>query len=540
MTILGLSLREHLGGRWAMSWSLVLAYLPIGLLAPLGNITTAEPGTGLGSLLLASALSLVLVVGIMAISDVTWMRHRREHPLPIWSIVLLGTVLGASRSAAMYAASLALGLQSPDQELAIMRTITGTIQGATVYPLAVLLISVIARYRHERRRLLADESTLAHRIETDEQLLSELRASVLDPLTRDLNALDTRLLSDQIDAADAAREVRERAHALWNQARQTSTPRVRWSAALVASLRRRPFSTALVVAVWFPTAVGTSLAVGDGPRLFLRTLIGTAVMVVTFEVANALVRRLPATVWAVVPVSLALVAVVTSPPGSLAGDGLETAATTYFIINLCWLALLTVGGATVTGAVRQGESILAELHDRVDAEATLAARWEEDRRDILEDIATTLHGRLQSRLTTSDSGHASTAIRETLSLLREPARHIPADLPDAVHTAAAPWVPLMTISVDVSGSASPATALLTQDVLEEALSNAFRHGDASTVDIRVVADSQGVCIDVRDNGIYQEGAPGMGSRLFDRAGNWTRSATAEGTRVTVTIRPENC
>ena len=78
--LLGVSLREHIGGRWAVSLLLFAVYVPLGIVATIGNLSTTVPGTGLGMLLLASTLSLIPVGLILWLSDLTWLRDRRVRP----------------------------------------------------------------------------------------------------------------------------------------------------------------------------------------------------------------------------------------------------------------------------------------------------------------------------------------------------------------------------------------------------------------------------------------------------------------------------
>jgi len=536
--ILGLSLREHVGGRWAMSWLLLLIYLPIGLLAPLGNLSTSVPGTTVGQLLAASGLSLIPVVALLLISDYTWMRYRAARPLPIWSVVLLGLIVGISRSASMYVASVNLGIQDPNAEIAVTRIISGGVQGITVYPLAILLVSIIARYTAERRRLLTEQVRILEREQRDEQQWRQTTEEIIAPLSRDLTALGDRLDADQIGAEEASREIREHAHVLWEQARVVADPpRLRFRDALVASLRRRPFASLLIMAVWFPTALGTVLAVSDDPLAVVGLVLSSTIAVGIFEAGNALVRRSAAWIWIVLPAGIGLSAFITSPTIQVIGALPERSRLSYFIINIVWLTLITLGTAVVTGAVRQGEAILDELHDRVDAEHARAISMREHRRSVIDRVATSLHGQLQPRLAAVNGPvAASEAIRDAVTLLERAQVDAPHSLRSAIDSAVSEWRALMTISVSVSGEAATSDRILARDIIAEALSNAFRHGNASAVSIRVQATSDAVLIEASDNGQLKVGQPGLGSRLFDRAGEWERTGSATGTILRVRLR----
>jgi len=143
-------------------------------------------------------LNVAAALALLLISDYTWMRYRAARPLPIWSVVLLGLIVGISRSASMYVASVNLGIQDPNAEIAVTRIISGGVQGITVYPLAILLVSIIARYTAERRRLLTEQVRILEREQRDEQQWRQTTEEIIAPLSRDLTALGDRLDADQI------------------------------------------------------------------------------------------------------------------------------------------------------------------------------------------------------------------------------------------------------------------------------------------------------------------------------------------------------
>ena len=542
VTLLGLSLRELVGGRWAVSLLLFAVYVPLGIVATIGNLSTTVPGTGLGMLLLASTLSLIPVGLILWLSDLTWLRHRRVHPAPVISIVILGAVIGLVRSASMYALSVGIGIQDPDIALAWARTITGGLQGAAAYPLAVLAFSLIATYREQRRQLIAQQISWETRRLQDAREWADIRDGVITPIAGELQALGTDLDTRVIGIDEASSAVRQRAHDLWGEAQpEPVVPRVRLGTAISLSLRTRPFATWLVLILWLPTALGTALAVGEIPRAPLGTLASAAIIAVVFEAGNAVVRRWPRTWIAVLPVGLALAIVLTSPSLSLIGGMPDQGRAAYSTINAIWLVLLVVLTAIVMGALRRGETILSDMHVAVDAASVETLAQEEQRRRIVQEVAATLHGTLQGRLATlPDPDTAGDAVRETLALLQgRPAMAASTPLSTALRIGLDPWMSLLNIAITspddvVSGDVAQAAA----DVVEECVANAFRHGHARRVDCRAHLDADCLVIEVIDDGRRLTGdaeVAGLGSRILDRSGTWSRTYGPEGTRVTVQI-----
>jgi hypothetical protein len=540
--LLGVSLREHIGGRWSVSLLLFSLYVPLGIVSTIGNLSTATPGTSLGTLLLASTISLVPVGLILWLSGVTWLRHRREHPAPVLAIVALGAVIGLVRSSSMYVVSVAMGIQGPDAALAWTRTITGGVQGAASYPLAVLAFSLIATYREQRRMLVAQQISWETRRLQDAREWEEIRDGVITPIAGELQALGNDLDTRVIGIDEASDAVRRRAHALWGEAQPApTTPRVRWGTAIVASLRTRPFATVLILALWLPTALGTALAVGEIPRAPVGALASAAIIAVVFETANAIVHRWGATWPLALVIGLALAVVLTSPSLSLVGGMPEQGRAAYSVVNGVWLVLLVILTAIVMGALRRGETILTEMHGAVDATTVETLAQEEQRRRIVQEVAATLHGGLQGRLASlPDPDTAGDAVRETLARLQMPqAPSADATVEEVAQGVLDQWRSLIDIRLHASDETlDPHVAQAVSDVLEECVANAFRHGRATHVDCDIDVQPTIVRVCVQDNGrgsAAPPGPPGLGSRILDSSGTWTRDCADSGTTVIVTV-----
>ena len=486
VVLLGLTLRQHVGGRWAVSLLLFAMYVPVGIVATIGNLSTTVPGTSLGRLLVASAMSLIPVGLILWVSGLTWLRGRREHPAPVISIVLLGATIGVARSASMYALSVGMGIQDADTSLAWTRTITGGVQGAAVYPLAVLAISLIATYREQRRQLITQQISWETRRLQDAREWAEIRDDVITPIAGELRALGTDLDTRVIGVDEASLAVRHRAHDLWGEAQPAPVvPRVRLGTAIMMSLRTRPFATWLVLAIWLPTALGTAIAVGDIPRAPVGALVSAAIIAVIFEGGNALVRAWPRSWVGVLPVSLLAAIALTSPSLAIIGGMPEQGRAAYSAINAMWLILLVLVAAIVTGALRRGETILTEMHLSVDATSVETLAQEEQRRRIVQEVAATLHGTLQGRLASlPDPDAAGDAVRETLALLQAGSdTEASAPLSDVAARGVQAWQALLDIAIDapddvVDGRVAQAVA----NALEECAANAFRHGRATRLE----------------------------------------------------------
>ena len=105
------------------------------------------------------------------------------------------------------------------------------------------------------------------------------------------------------------------------------------------------------------------------------------------------------------------------------------------------------------------------------------------------------------------------------------------------------WRGVADITVDVHPDAhvalesDPAAASILVDLVQEACSNAIRHGVARTLAITVTSDDRVVCLELADDGAAFPDTPatdGLGKQfLRECAVTWSRSR--EGTRNRLTL-----
>jgi signal transduction histidine kinase len=439
----------------------------------------------------------------------------------------------------MYLLSVQFGIQLPDLTLAVGRVVTGGVQGATTFPLVILAASLIATYRAQRTRLLNDQVSWESRRLHEAREWEDIRGEVITPISGELNTLGHDLDEKLISIDEATKAVRARAHVLWGDSQPAPmAPRIHLRAALRASLRERPFATWLILALWLPTALGTTFASGDLPRAPLGALVSGALLATTFELGNAIVRRKPSAVWVTLLAGLVLAIAVTSPALSPIGGLPESGHGAFSIVNGVWLTALVLVSALVMAAVHSSEEVLREINATVDAVQIDTLAREHERRRVIQDVAATLHGTLQGRLTAlRDHNGGGDAVRETLALLQAPTPALTATTVNAVVAQVVdPWSALMTVTVECADEmVSPAVALALSESLEEALTNAFRHGHARSAHCTIQVIDNCVVLEVTDTGQPTHGPPGLGSRILDRCGSWERSNLASGTKITMRI-----
>jgi len=96
--ILGLTLREHIGGRWAISLVGYLILAPFTLITLASDITSM-PANNQWVLWLLAAIASYLGFGLVyLLANFTFFRNRRFHPVPIVWVALLGSAASVVRA----------------------------------------------------------------------------------------------------------------------------------------------------------------------------------------------------------------------------------------------------------------------------------------------------------------------------------------------------------------------------------------------------------------------------------------------------------
>lgn len=157
-----LTLRERIGGRWAISWQATVS--GTGLVIVLATIT----GGGLG--VSAPDISTVpiwffaawaggcAVVAYIALGNVTIFRNRRRSPLPVWVVVAFHAGIGAVFAVVFLLTVRALGLEWSEPPL---QTIIGFALAGLWYCMTVaLVLDARDRYLTERERLIQEAVSL--------------------------------------------------------------------------------------------------------------------------------------------------------------------------------------------------------------------------------------------------------------------------------------------------------------------------------------------------------------------------------------------
>jgi glucose-6-phosphate-specific signal transduction histidine kinase len=135
------------------------------------------------------------------------------------------------------------------------------------------------------------------------------------------------------------------------------------------------------------------------------------------------------------------------------------------------------------------------------------------------------------------------ALLEAMTILAQPLleERTAGSVRDEVQRKVDLWGALCEFTVDVEddGKGPESLSETVGRVVEEGISNAMRHGQATRIDISVTI-ANGMCqVELTDNGCGPgSGRPGVGSALLHQSsgGDWTLTGLEQGSRLAVAVR----
>ena len=525
--ILGLILREHIGGRWAISWVLFVINVPFNMLSITTNISgQPEGGQWFGWFLVALA-GLATIGVFFLLGDFVWFRKRRMHPVPVWAVGGFGALIGIVRGAVVVATADVLGVQAFTFLGLINRMIAGGLLGAIALPLGALVLSVINRYRSERRRLLDElAESERHRLAEQDQL-TLLRSALVEDVRAEVH--DVALTA--IEAGGGAKEVsfalREASHSIW-EGDATSVEREGRGATITSTLWQgvtsRPLPISWICSLWGLSAAASVLSISGLAWGGLQVLFSVGALALCLWLANQWITRKPSHWGAATATFVGLAWTLTSPVSYLLFDSRPLGtAVPIMVLNLFWLPAVVALVAFAAGAVTSSELVLARLRTSVDKNEVTTRAIEVERDSILRELAEQLHGSVHSPLVSqaaldSDRERLMEQVGQAVAALS--AESLDVDLESRLAALAESWDGLVTVDVRVGGGQARSRDV--ERVVKEAIANAYRHGGAEWVRVSVT-DSDGVEVLVEDDGRGPSESPsaGLGSRMFDTLGEWT-------------------
>lgn len=432
-----------------------------------------------------------------------------------------------------------------------------------------------ARFLSARSALLEELLRIENARAVEREALARARAVVADSVRPNLVELraqiDTVLTAAPSEHRQAAEELRESAsgvlrplsHELYSQGEaQTAAPRTAGNF-LLTVVRTQAFRPGLVSTLYLATAMPANVGLYGFVDALVALSVDVVFIVAILGGANAIMRKAPTIhAWVYVGTLVFIHAIPlvfapsnvaeTDPQFEGVGVLVEIAASLLLIVGTSSLKLLADQRATTLAELQSGVRVerVAEF-----AEATVLA-------EAARELGAQLHGPVQSTVLASAAAlEAAVSAEETArahAVLADAAAVIDEaldggatqdDRPGLVARlaeVAEPWDEICPVHLDVDGSLAdlhgePAEAVAA--VVRESITNAFRHGAAGRVEVRVSGGDPMISVVVSDDG----SGPGpknwgLGLTIIDRAteGRWTLTRQADRTVLLAEIaRPSS-
>jgi hypothetical protein len=562
--MLSVSTRSALTGRWAISRDAYVVLAPTSI----GSVVLTEASTfqvqELGGWLIASAGGYGVFCLMLFVAHKTLFRNRHVTPIPIWWIFALGLTSGAIKGSATAIISILLNLDENIREAITSRMFAAGLLGLLGVPGVALIMNSLGEFRYKRAELIAEqlliESKELQSQDVIAQMSSQLRSSIesdLGLLMEDLkNSLEEKVQDEsswQLIADDlrstAKETVRDMSHKLWGRDIQ-HIPNINLVDIARAMITTSAFPLRIILPVLVLSAIPQTIQDYGAEGLVLRMLLLCFTTTVSLGLGTMAINRWPT--YKYQTYVFALFAAVVLPPTYgvfLLGDEVNQHFLGISLTIAMWIPMLTMTCGLIDTALKQRQEILNELQARIDKSRVRTISENNEAIRLSNDMAKYLHGNLRSRLMASafaieaagnaqDSQALSAEIDKARQSITTPFDQFTSQDLGAVLLELSRlmlmWDGVLTAEIEFTGSEENVSISETRNivhVVEEAFSNALRHGLATEATIVLESTTTEISLTVIDNGIGpRTGDPGLGSSLFNSiaGSNWSLSRGPDG------------
>ena len=528
--------RSDIGGPALLHRPGFLAVLPIMVLASVLTANSSQQADLWLTWILANLLSVLVCWGWFELFERVIFAGRSKKPIALGFVAIFGLSLGALKGATTGLLGFLLGLE-PDLALGIAsRIIQTALLGVWVVPVLAVLEATRRRFQAERDVLVAErvQQRLAAADIQNNEIVSqpELRQFIGEAKNRlesDGSQTYGPLIRDIVENA-----LRPLSHRLWERenARVTNFSLADMSK---IALVRYPFMVLPVILSYFGPVFFSLLASAGVERAISVMLVEVSVLVILLNVARLYRPKKFAVAAAYFIFVMALAAAFMGlATAVIFSEPLTIGLLAAHVVAFVWLSQVAFLSAFVVAAIRSHDKIREQLEDLEQSlgnRSFNATAAKTENLILNRELANFLHGNLQNRL-------LSAALRMDKNqdnpdeLLRE-LRAVEQLLDDAVldysqasglglaeqlAEIAVRWAGFVSVQIDLQTSGASAVQIkqVTQ-LVNEAVSNAVRHGLAGKVWVSVVAGgSWQLLITVTDDGLGpRNGVAGLGSHLFE-------------------------
>lgn len=532
---------RRITGRRALSWQVVvfgtiLTYPQIVLTGGTLGSRPVDPEE-FPTIATVTAIAAFFAVSFAVVAQFTFLRNRAIKPVPLWLYVGFYMIAGFIYATGMEISDTILGV-----EAVVPWPIRYLFAGITTVGWGVLISLILDsqdRFREARDSLLAERvqrelTTLQESAEV-ERMRSSLASAVKDQLQTSREELARAVSSStrpEIIASlvrdTAERSVRALSHDLHEQARREfPQPRVTGVVKQAVSQPRfLPLATIVLIAIGLPGAAIRAFGPGLAPMaIVLVTGVIFAIMYVGNVAMSVLPRARQVIFVFVTALTVGVVLAFALVPAAVPVPAAEAVSIVIGVASAVIVAAFVAALSDVRSRV------LASLRDEIVDQHVVQAAYREELSNALRETARSLHGHVQTRLIAcaaaidmaareDDPVALGQALDEVASVLDGASSTVShfSSLAEQVDFACEPWLMLCDISIAIPPDAADSPPILgLDDVVEEALANAYRHGKATSASIELAVSGDDLIVTVTDNGTMPgAGEPGLGTVLLRR------------------------
>lgn len=523
-------------GRWVADPKAFLVIAPFWLVFSLLGVPNIGSPRVLLVATLANAIALAGCFGLLLLSRMTVFADTRQPRIGVVSVVTVGAIIGSAK-AVMTVSLIAVGIPDPSYMDALPSRVLGA--AAT----GAWLLPVLALFLTTRDRFLTERKTLLHELASAGATPSPDFAASLGAVAGDIRDFTDRALTE-IEKQDTPAALRRYLRRNFQPQLRKATRQLMTDPATLmeGSSFLDLVATTIRIRSYPLSGVAIAHILLTGPFVFFqvglaetlgRALISTGLLVSALWVAKSLptgsfARGLTLLIsglsmWIVANELLAFA--LFGPFGDIPFWLTAFANFTVALSHMVLLGAMTVATDQHRTIRSHLDNLLTEKYWQKDIETLQSLRARRA-------LAQQLHGKLQSILLatltrlrkTPESTECEELNSELLLVSRQLSgtHHSPplasVTLGDGLRKLGQRWEGLVAVSWDtsrVSADLGSADIRAIVDVSEESISNALRHGMATSVALTVATPVSRITVTAQDDGIGPRlGEPGVGSLLY--------------------------
>jgi len=538
-----------LGGRHAISYKIGLIFLPF-LIVSIPLTEGEIPQKLFVQWTIVSSLSLLVTALVIFICDKTLLRKRYEHPISNGALFLFGAFIGSVRGIATFAfARWIFHISSNTLESGVIRIGNAALLGSLSIPFIALISFSYQEISRSRKESVANLVAIGELLEAtrDQKNQQELAAAVADRLYAMHNEIQALALTQKLPgkeelagvlrrlSTDLVRPLSHRVAKL--EKSQSNSLRVGMSAMLLipdALARQIPW---IILCHIFGEFRGDLQIFGLRRGLIL-ILINNIILGLLLLGLSRLFRYSKASISRVFgfPVLIGFAQALST--GFVIRNLNQTYSFSSFFVEATWTSLV-IGAISFAGAYLNTSIEAIEISKSQYLRKFKSVTFQRyTNSNISHDLARFLHGSLQTKLSTSalrvlqakSDEELRTELLIAADYLKMPEVLLHADanksFVERLQEIKDSWEPLiqMKFSAIAFNSDIDSVALGNLlDLINEATSNAHRHGGASTISFSIKNGADSILVEATNDGVLVESfKPGLGSHIYDIATqkNW--------------------